>query len=319
MTSVSCVPLPFDQALILAAVILGRQWRGESDSVKSIWEQKAQETKANHALKYPDYAFQPRGANEKKRRLNKNKIRLVVQGNAQEQSSPDNSTDLNAEDNEVDWSQLSNQQELPDFTMSYFQNLDLVEPDSLILARQPHANVPQIVFGVPLPLNNSPIAIAQPTALNLAAQRDDDANIPMAMYEMMAAHYDQQIRDEFGLGATPPTTTFGNTGLNSTLAREMDFQRRSRAEDERMTRIDPYNTPSHQHLSLTDRTRSPSTEVDHFNLDNFQQNSDPDWSSSNDFSTVDTSTADDNPFSIFNNPDMSYNLFDTWTPAADSP
>jgi len=277
-------------------VILGRQWREESDAIESIWEQKAQDTKAKYALKSPGYAHE----------------------NAQEESSLDDST-LNTFSTGVEWSQVRDGQELRGPNLSFMEYVDLMQLDSPNPTFQRLPNASEIVVVFDLSPNGSLITSFEPTALNIAAQRDDDANIPMAMYERIAADYNQRIRDELALAETRPTTTYGNTELNSTLAREIDFQLRSRAEDERMTRIDPYNTPSHQNLSLTDRTRSPSTEVDHFNLDNFQQNSDPDWSSSNDFSTVDTSTADDNPFSIFNNPDMSYNLFDTWTPAADSP
>ncbi|EMC98166.1 hypothetical protein BAUCODRAFT_67524, partial [Baudoinia panamericana UAMH 10762] len=42
------------------SVIIGKQWQSESDEVKALYKQKAEEMKRQHELAHPDYQYQPR-------------------------------------------------------------------------------------------------------------------------------------------------------------------------------------------------------------------------------------------------------------------
>ena len=60
-----------------AAVIIGNKWKAEEQAVKQKFKDKAEEKKKAHVLKYPNYQYQPRKANEKKRRMTKRKAALL--------------------------------------------------------------------------------------------------------------------------------------------------------------------------------------------------------------------------------------------------
>jgi hypothetical protein len=53
----------------MAAVILGKRWKSESDDVKAHFKQLADEIKAKHMQEHPDYQYAPRRPSEKKRRM----------------------------------------------------------------------------------------------------------------------------------------------------------------------------------------------------------------------------------------------------------
>lgn len=56
------------------SVIIGQQWRNESDSIKDAYKRKAESAKSQHALDHPDYQYQPRKPSEKKKRMTKRKL-----------------------------------------------------------------------------------------------------------------------------------------------------------------------------------------------------------------------------------------------------
>lgn len=56
------------------AVIIGNQWKNESQEVIDEYKRKAEEAKQQHAIANPGYQYQPRKPSEKKKRMTKNKI-----------------------------------------------------------------------------------------------------------------------------------------------------------------------------------------------------------------------------------------------------
>ncbi|KAK5111906.1 hypothetical protein LTR62_004638 [Meristemomyces frigidus] len=70
------------------SVILGNQWRHESEAVRAAYKQKADEVKRQHELAHPEYQYQPRKPSEKKRRMTKNKLAKLVKAQAQANVTP---------------------------------------------------------------------------------------------------------------------------------------------------------------------------------------------------------------------------------------
>ena len=66
------------------SVILGKQWRNESESAKSVWRHMADKIKRKHAQDNPGYQYAPRKPSEKKRRMTARK--LAEQRAAEEES-----------------------------------------------------------------------------------------------------------------------------------------------------------------------------------------------------------------------------------------
>ena len=54
--------------LTTSAIILGKQWKAESEEVKMQFRNMAEELKKKHAEDHPDYHYTPRKPSEKKRR-----------------------------------------------------------------------------------------------------------------------------------------------------------------------------------------------------------------------------------------------------------
>jgi hypothetical protein len=53
--------------------LISTRWHAEPQEVKDIWHKLADQAKAEHKLKYPDYQYKPRKSSEKKRRMTKKK------------------------------------------------------------------------------------------------------------------------------------------------------------------------------------------------------------------------------------------------------
>jgi hypothetical protein len=58
-----------NRADLMPAVILGKQWKSESDEVKARYKKRADDIKAKHLQDHPDYQYAPRKPSEKKRRM----------------------------------------------------------------------------------------------------------------------------------------------------------------------------------------------------------------------------------------------------------
>ncbi|KAI7282575.1 hypothetical protein KC345_g3440 [Hortaea werneckii] len=56
------------------SVIIGRQWRAESETVRAAYIRQAEDRKEQHAIANPGYQYQPRKPSEKKKRMTKNKL-----------------------------------------------------------------------------------------------------------------------------------------------------------------------------------------------------------------------------------------------------
>lgn len=54
---------------ITIAIILGAQWRNESDATKDKYRAEADAIRKQHAKDHPDYSYQPRKSGDKKRRM----------------------------------------------------------------------------------------------------------------------------------------------------------------------------------------------------------------------------------------------------------
>jgi hypothetical protein len=58
--------------------LISNRWHDEPQAVRDYWHKKADEAKAEHKLKYPDYQYKPRKSSEKKRRMTKKKAAALV-------------------------------------------------------------------------------------------------------------------------------------------------------------------------------------------------------------------------------------------------
>ncbi|KAK5163339.1 uncharacterized protein LTR77_010712 [Saxophila tyrrhenica] len=64
------------------SVIIGRQWKEESEGIKELYKRKSEEAKRQHAIDHPGYQYQPRKPSEKKKRMTKTKLaKLRAQAN----------------------------------------------------------------------------------------------------------------------------------------------------------------------------------------------------------------------------------------------
>jgi hypothetical protein len=58
-------------------------WSLADEDVKATWKAKAEQVKLQHQEKHPNYSYQPRKASEKKRRMTKKKLALLLDSNQQ--------------------------------------------------------------------------------------------------------------------------------------------------------------------------------------------------------------------------------------------
>lgn len=74
-------------ANIISAVILGTQWKNETENTKARYISLAQKLKVKHFLEHPDYQYQPRKPSEKKRRMTRRKAAALAESEQVESSS----------------------------------------------------------------------------------------------------------------------------------------------------------------------------------------------------------------------------------------
>ncbi|KAF8659216.1 hypothetical protein AX16_001877 [Volvariella volvacea WC 439] len=70
-------PQPGEPRLVQADIsrLISRMWKEESDETRAEYERRADAKKAEHAIRYPDYRFQPMSKEEKKEKREQKKIR----------------------------------------------------------------------------------------------------------------------------------------------------------------------------------------------------------------------------------------------------
>ena len=76
----------------ISAVILGTQWKDETESTKARYISLAQKLKVKHFLEHPDYQYQPRKSSEKKRRMTRRKAAALAESEQNKSSSSGNAT-----------------------------------------------------------------------------------------------------------------------------------------------------------------------------------------------------------------------------------
>ncbi|KAJ9613900.1 hypothetical protein H2200_002036 [Cladophialophora chaetospira] len=76
------------------SVMLGKQWKAESNKVKDEWKAKAERVKKQHALENPGYQYAPRKPSEKKRRMTARKLAKLHADQAAEPNSDIEMTDV---------------------------------------------------------------------------------------------------------------------------------------------------------------------------------------------------------------------------------
>lgn len=74
----SHVPLIVYVADIPLAIILGKQWKGETHKVQAHYKSMAEAIKKKHLEENPEYAYQPRKSADKKRRMTKKKAAALA-------------------------------------------------------------------------------------------------------------------------------------------------------------------------------------------------------------------------------------------------
>ena len=74
----------------ISAVILGTQWKDETESTKARYISLAQKLKVKHFLEHPDYQYQPRKSSEKKRRMTRRKAAALAESEQAKSSSSGN-------------------------------------------------------------------------------------------------------------------------------------------------------------------------------------------------------------------------------------
>ena len=76
----------------ILAVILGTQWKNETESTKARFISLAQKLKVKHYLEHPDYQYQPRKPSEKKRRMTRRKAAALAESEQAQSSSSASAT-----------------------------------------------------------------------------------------------------------------------------------------------------------------------------------------------------------------------------------
>ena len=62
----------------MLALVLGKQWRNESEQVKNEFKSKAEALKQKHFQDHPEYHYQPRKPSEKKRRMTRRRAEALT-------------------------------------------------------------------------------------------------------------------------------------------------------------------------------------------------------------------------------------------------
>lgn len=86
-----------DLANNTSAVILGTQWKNETESTKARYISLAQKLKVKHFLEHPDYQYQPRKPSEKKRRMTRRKAAALAESEQAKSSSSADTTPVSDE------------------------------------------------------------------------------------------------------------------------------------------------------------------------------------------------------------------------------
>lgn len=81
----------------VSAIVLGTQWKDETEDTKARYISLAQKLKAKHFLEHPDYQYQPRKPSEKKRRMTRRKAAALAEPEQNKSSSSANSTSASDE------------------------------------------------------------------------------------------------------------------------------------------------------------------------------------------------------------------------------
>ena len=117
--------------------MLGRQWKEESEEVKSTYKSRAEHIKHQHAMNNPGYQYAPRKPGDKKRRMTKKKLARMRSAD-----STNDVADMNRSDADTDLpSDLESENDMP--KSSAFAGL-LTAEDHLGTRRSPrvsHLNV----------------------------------------------------------------------------------------------------------------------------------------------------------------------------------
>lgn len=82
---------------VFLAVILGTQWKNETESTKARYIGLAQKLKVKHFIEHPDYQYQPRKPSEKKRRMTRRKAAALAESEQAESSFSANTTSASGE------------------------------------------------------------------------------------------------------------------------------------------------------------------------------------------------------------------------------
>nr|POE98810.1 mating-type m-specific polypeptide mc [Quercus suber] len=114
------------------SVMLGRKWHNESEAVKDIYRQKAEDAKRQHAAIHPEYHYQPRKTSEKKRRMTKKKLaNLAAQAKTIDVNPPNQQEDLPAEFDPYDFLDESLEQIIQPFDINNYGTVWYDEPPML--------------------------------------------------------------------------------------------------------------------------------------------------------------------------------------------
>lgn len=81
----------------ISAVILGTQWKNETENTKARYINLAQKLKVKHFLEHPDYQYQPRKPSEKKRRMTRRKAAALAESDQAKSSSSADTTSASGE------------------------------------------------------------------------------------------------------------------------------------------------------------------------------------------------------------------------------
>nr|AFQ62783.1 MAT1-2-1 [Hymenoscyphus albidus] len=78
--------------------IIGKMWSEETDEVTNYFKAQADQAKVEHAIKYPNYQYQPRKPSEKKRRMTKKKAATLAANATEAMTSSHNYSESSGAD-----------------------------------------------------------------------------------------------------------------------------------------------------------------------------------------------------------------------------
>ncbi|EXJ54291.1 hypothetical protein A1O7_09629 [Cladophialophora yegresii CBS 114405] len=94
------------------SVMLGKQWKSESEEVKNEWKAKAAQVKKQHALENPGYQYAPRKPSEKKRRMTVRKLAKLQAAKGLQANSDVEMTDVADFDSNVRFNRMNRPHEV---------------------------------------------------------------------------------------------------------------------------------------------------------------------------------------------------------------